>query len=89
VVLGPLVGLVLWRGVGARWLVAAAFGLLALAVPALYVAFPAENHGGYDTFYAPEHLTAHWRGVGAVTLLGLALVRTLSRARARDAAGQG
>jgi arabinofuranan 3-O-arabinosyltransferase len=86
IVLGPLVGLALWRGVGVRHLVAGASALLLVVVPVLYVLSPGEDHGGYNTYFAVQHLGAHWMGVGAVVMLALALARTLSTATARGAA---
>ncbi len=83
VVLGPLVAIVLWRGVGAKALTLTATALLALVVPLLYVIAPGDDRGGYSTTFATDHLAAHWVAVGAVTLLGLAL---LSTARARPGA---
>jgi len=87
VVLGPLTALVLWRGVGVRALIAVAGALLIVVVPALYVLDPARDRGGYSTTYALDHLGAHWVTAGALAALGLALVRTLSRATGRDAGG--
>jgi hypothetical protein len=81
VLIGPAVALILWRGVPARALTLAAGGLLAVAVPVLYVLFPGDDRGGYDTRYAVEHLGAHWVAVAAFVLLFLALARTLLTAR--------
>ncbi len=90
VVLGPLVALVLWRGVGPKALTLGAGVLLLGVVPLLYVLFPGDDRGGYSTTYATDHLGAHWVAVGAVSLLGLALWRTLSTARGRrDGPGPG
>jgi arabinofuranan 3-O-arabinosyltransferase len=83
VVLGPLVGLVLWRGIGARTLVTAAVALLAFVVPLVYVLAPAEDGGGYNSGYARDLIGAHWVGVAAFVLLALALWRSLSTARGR------
>jgi arabinofuranan 3-O-arabinosyltransferase len=83
VVLGPLVGLVLWRGVGERALIAVAVALLGLVVPAIYLLFPAEDRGGYNSAFAQDLLAAHWVGVAAFVLLALALWQALSRARGR------
>jgi arabinofuranan 3-O-arabinosyltransferase len=80
VVVGPAVALILWRGLSARQLILAAGGLLALVVPALYLLFPAEDRGGYNSDYAADHLAAHWVAVGAVVLLVLALAWTLAGA---------
>jgi hypothetical protein len=86
VVIGPAVGLVLWRGVSARALTLAAGALLAVVVPLLYLLSPGDDRGGYDTRYAIEHLGAHWVAVAAFVLLVLALARTLATARRKVAA---
>ena len=82
VVAGPVVALILWRGISPRMLILTAGALLAVVVPALYILFPGTNHGGYDTEYAVEHLGAHWVAVGAFILLVVALARVLAGARA-------
>ena len=82
VVLGPLVALVLWRGVPARTLALAAGVLLAVVVPAIYVLFPPRDLGGWNTDYAKELLGAHWVGAAALTLLTLALWRVAQAERA-------
>ncbi len=96
VVLGPLLGLVLWRGVADRVLVLAAGALLAIGVPLAYVlaALLADrgNPGGYDTSYATDRIAGHWLALAALTALGLVLWRTLAAARAArrpPAAGAG
>jgi hypothetical protein len=90
VVLGPLVFLVLWRGVPTRWLVLAAGGLIGVVVPALYLATPTGGEG-FDLDYATDHLAGHWATVAALVLLLIALGRSLSTAirasRARAPAG--
>jgi arabinofuranan 3-O-arabinosyltransferase len=87
VVIGPVVALVLWRGMSPRAMLMTAGALLAIVVPALYLIFPANDHGGFDTSYPVERLGAHWVTVGAVVLLIFALVSTASRAsRARAGA---
>ncbi|MHB1571809.1 MAG: hypothetical protein ACYC0H_21755, partial [Solirubrobacteraceae bacterium] len=78
-VLGPLTALILWRGFPVTWLLAAAGGLLAIAVPVVYLLFPGVNQGGYDFGYASQHLGAHWLTVGAFALLALVLIRDLAR----------
>jgi MYXO-CTERM domain-containing protein len=78
VVLGPVIALVLWRGIGARALALAAAGLLGVVVPAIYLLFPAKDQGGFNFEYAQDHLAAHWCAVGALVLLGLALWRVLA-----------
>ena len=83
-VLGPLVALVLWRGVSARVLALAAGGLLGLVVPLIYLLFPPADLGGWNNGYAQELLGAHWVAAAALTLLAIALVRVV---RAERAAG--
>ena len=82
---GPLIALILWRGVGARSLSLAAGALLAVAVPAVYVAFLPRDKGGFNSDYAQDLLGAHWLGVAAWLLLALALLRTLQSVRAAGA----
>ncbi len=79
-VLGPLVFLVLWRGVSARTLALAGGGVLLVVVPVLHLAvgLPGE---GFQTNYAVKRIAEHWVVVGAVCALGAALWRTLSPAR--------
>jgi hypothetical protein len=79
-VLGPVIAVVLWRGVGARALGLAAAALLGIVVPALYLLFGARDRGGFNFEYAHDHLAAHWCAVGALVLLALALWRSVSRA---------
>jgi arabinofuranan 3-O-arabinosyltransferase len=80
--------LILWRGVGTRPLIAAAAALLLVAVPLLTVAGPVRDPGGYNFEYAQDRIAVHWVAVAAVSLLVLALARTLSTARPRHAAGR-
>ncbi|MBX5442867.1 MAG: hypothetical protein IRZ32_15245, partial [Solirubrobacteraceae bacterium] len=85
VVIGPLVALVLWRGIGARALALAAGGLLAVVVPVLYLAIPVEDKGGFNTSAPMDRIAAHWVAVAAIVLLALALYRTLAGAKAERA----
>ncbi|MEA2435596.1 MAG: arabinofuranan 3-O-arabinosyltransferase, partial [Thermoleophilaceae bacterium] len=89
VVIGPVVALVLWRGMSPRTMILIAGALLAIVVPALYVIFPATDRGGYDPAYPVERLGAHWVTVAAVVLLVFALARTLSTASRRHGARAG
>jgi hypothetical protein len=82
IVLGPVIALVLWRGVDARHLALAGGAILATVVPLLYLLIDADDKGGFNTNLAVERIGAHWVGVGAVTLLVAALWRTLAAARA-------
>jgi hypothetical protein len=87
VVAAPLLFLALWRGVPARALTLAAGALLVVGVPLAYLLSRWDDRGGYNTYYAVDHRAGHWVAVAAVCLLALALIRTLSRARGRGAAG--
>jgi hypothetical protein len=86
VVLGPLLGLALWRGVPDRVLVLGAGALLTIGVPVAYLIAAATsdrgNPGGYDTGYAGDRIAGHWLTLAALTALGLVLWRTLAAARA-------
>jgi hypothetical protein len=77
----PLTAVVLWRGIGPRALVLTTAALLGIAVPAIYLAFPTKDLGGFNFSYATHHLAAHWVAVVALVLLGLALWRTLAAQR--------
>jgi hypothetical protein len=83
VVIGPVVALVLWRGIGARWLSLAAGVLLVVVSPILTLVVPVHNHGGYDSNLPVERISAHWVTVGAILLLVLALYRVLADRRSR------
>ena len=91
IVLGPLLGLALWRGVADRVLVISAGALLALAVPLSYVLVALlssrGNPGGYDSGYANDRIAGHWLALAALTALGLVLWRTLASARAAPPPG--
>ncbi len=73
----PLTAFALWRGIGARWLILLAGGLLVIVVPILYLLHPGDESGGSYATYAYDHIRAHWVGVAAVGLLIGALWRTL------------
>ena len=77
------VALIVRLGIGPRVLAAAAGFLLAIVVPAVYLLFQATDRGGYNPGYAGEHIGAHWVAVAGYTLLLVALLQTLSRARSR------
>jgi hypothetical protein len=88
------VSLVMLRtGVNVRRLVVLAAVLIAL-LPAIYLAFPPTDRGGFSFTYATDVLFAHWVAVVAVTALGAAAVLAclrrprparLARGRARAA----
>ncbi|MCW3016547.1 MAG: hypothetical protein JWO02_3639, partial [Solirubrobacterales bacterium] len=85
VVLGPLVALVLWRGLADRLLLSVAGAILVVVAPAVYVVrnLTLDDPGGFDTAYATARIWGHWPAVAAVTLLGFVLIRTLRRPRPR------
>ncbi len=82
VVLGPVVALILWRGIGARALALAGGALVVLAVPLASILAAPLPDTGFQTSYAVDRIAAHWIALLAVVLLGAALARALWRARA-------
>jgi hypothetical protein len=82
VVIGPALAILLWRGVPARTLALWAGGLLALAVPLVYVLFLPEDRGGFNSRYSLDISGAHWVTLAALLLMALALWRTLASWRA-------
>jgi hypothetical protein len=80
-VIFPVLTFVLWRAVGPRILTAIAALLLGIVVPLLYVQESPTDRGGYNFDYAVELINAHWVGVVAVFLLGVACWRSLEAAR--------
>ncbi len=86
VVLGPLVALVLWRGVGARALGIAAALLLGVVVPVIYLVALPEDRGGFNSSYANDLLGAHWISVAAVVCAALAAWRVSTAIRRRAGA---
>jgi arabinofuranan 3-O-arabinosyltransferase len=82
VVIFPLLSLILWRGVSARLLTAAAAGLLGVVVPLMYLILSPTNRGGYNFEYSLETINAHWVTEGALVLLLVACWRSIADARA-------
>jgi hypothetical protein len=78
--IAPATALVLWRGIPSKPLALAGGALLAVAVPLIYIAFPADDLGGFNPAYAGDSLGGHWVAVAAWVLLALALWRVLSTA---------
>jgi hypothetical protein len=74
----PLLTLILWRGAALEHLLAAAGGLLLVAVPVAYAVFPPDDLGGHNSSYATELLGAQWLAVAAFVLLAIALWRMLA-----------
>jgi hypothetical protein len=81
VVVGPVLTLVLWRGVGPRILIAAAAVLLGVVVPPLYLIINPPDQGGFSFNYSNALLWVHWVAVTAVFLLAVATWRMLAAAR--------
>jgi arabinofuranan 3-O-arabinosyltransferase len=77
----PLLAFILWRGYAPRVLVTIAAVLLGIVVPLLYLVVGARNQGGYAFAYSTDLLSAHWVGVAAVLLLGVAAWKTMAAAR--------
>jgi hypothetical protein len=78
-----VLALILWRGYGGRILALIAAGLLGVVVPLIYVFVTPKNEGGFDFSYSVDLIAAHWVGVAAVILLGVAAWRALSAMRRR------
>ncbi|MGH2892538.1 MAG: hypothetical protein ACRDPM_04610, partial [Solirubrobacteraceae bacterium] len=74
---------IFWRGYGPRALAAAAGAVLLVAVPIAYLITDPRNQGGYNFNYSVELIGAHWLGVAAVIMLGLAVWMTVSATRRR------
>jgi hypothetical protein len=83
----PLLALILWRGVRPSALTRAAVVLLGLAVPLTYAIVSPHNPGGYSFTYATKLIAAHWMGVAAILLLGLAAASTIAGARRQRRGG--
>ena len=80
--IGPAVALLVWRGVAPARLALTAAALLGGVVPAIYLLFPPEDEGGFNSRYATDVLGAHWVAVAAWVLLALALAIGLPRVSA-------
>ncbi len=81
------VAVILWRGLGARALTAAAAVLLVVAVPVLDLLVGSPDLPDRHFNYPVDKISAHWLTVAAVVLLMAALWRTL-RAAARRRPGE-
>ena len=73
----PILTLILWRGVGAAPLTAAAAALLGVVVPLIYTVWSPTDRGGYNFEYSSDLLGAHWVTVAALILLMVACWRAL------------
>jgi hypothetical protein len=83
----PLLTLILWRGVRVSTLTRIATMLLAVAVPVAYLITSPRNQGGYNFSYSSDLLWAHWIGVAAIVLLGLATFWEVAAARRQRRGG--
>jgi hypothetical protein len=75
------------RGLDDRRLTLAAAWVVGIAVPVAYVISQPGNKGGYNFDYGVQLIYAHWIGVGAVILFGLAgwlSARTIRRRAGGD-----
>jgi hypothetical protein len=80
VLIGPVVALLLWRGLAPGKLSALAGFLVGVVAPAIALAAPPLDLGGFNSEYATDLLGAHWVALAAFTALALALVAGLSTA---------
>ena len=74
-VAGPIVALVLWRGISARALALAAATLFAIVVPGIYLFDMPDDLGGFNSNYPIDLIAAHWAAVLAVVLAALAFLK--------------
>ncbi|HEU4975927.1 MAG TPA: alpha-(1-_3)-arabinofuranosyltransferase family protein [Baekduia sp.] len=85
---GPLLWLVLWRGVPDRWLGRAAAALLVLAVPVSYALVALIDGTGHlranATKYPGERISGHWLALAGVVCVAVVLGRTLVALRAAE-----
>ncbi len=91
VVIGPAVALLLRRGVGPSVLALIAGALTAIALPAIYLIFPPDDAGGFNSEFAADLTGAHWVAVAVWVLFAVAVALTVSTAshRRRAAAPPG
>jgi hypothetical protein len=83
VVIGPAVALLLWRGVGPAALAVTAGGLTAAVLPAIYLLFPPDDAGGFNSEFAADLTGAHWVAVAVWVLFALAVALAVSTASRR------
>jgi len=87
-VIAVAVAVILWRGLGARVLTAAAAALLVIAVPVLDLLLGSPDLPNRHFNYPVDKITAHWVTVAAIVLLIAALWRTLRGAGRPRPGGQ-
>jgi hypothetical protein len=76
-VIAVALAVILWRGIGARVLTAAAAVLLVVGAPLLDLLLHSPDLPDRHFNYPVDKIAAHWVTVGAVVLLIAALWRTL------------
>lgn len=87
VAIGPAVTLLLWRGAGPGALALTAGALTAVVLPAIYLLFPPDDAGGFNSEFAADLTGAHWVAVAVWVLFALAVALTVSTASRRRRAG--
>jgi len=83
VVIGPAVALLLWRGVGPAVLALIAGVLTAVVLPAIYLLFPPDDAGGFNSEFAADLTGAHWVADAVWVLFAVAVALTVSTASHR------
>ncbi|HYI80545.1 MAG TPA: alpha-(1-_3)-arabinofuranosyltransferase family protein [Thermoleophilaceae bacterium] len=83
VVIGPAVALLLWRGVGPAALALTAGLLTAVVLPVIYLLFPPDDAGGFNSEFAVDLTGAHWVAVAVWVLFALAVALAVSTASRR------
>jgi hypothetical protein len=87
VVIGPAVTLLLWRGAASAALAVTAGVLTAIVLPAIYLLFPPDDVGGFNSEFAADLTGAHWVAVAVWVLFAVAVALTVSTASRRRRAG--
>jgi arabinofuranan 3-O-arabinosyltransferase len=83
VAIGPAVALLLWRGVGPAALAVTAGALTAVVLPAIYLLFPPDDAGGFNSEFAADLTGAHWVAVAVWVLFAVAVAVALTVSTAR------
>jgi hypothetical protein len=83
IVIGPAVALLLWRGVGPAALAVIAGVLTGVVLPAIYLLFPPDDAGGFNSEFAADLTGAHWVAVAVWVLFAVAVALTVSTASRR------
>jgi uncharacterized protein DUF3367 len=87
VLIGPAVALLLWRGVGPAALALTAGVLTAVVLPSIYLLFPPDDAGGFNSEFAADLTGAHWVAVAVWVLFAVAVALAVSTASRRRRAG--